>query len=180
MTIADLLAVGSELEFGGVKYALRKPTLVEQARFSQFLKDKAKSEAGRGDVPDEVREGLYRAAIRDAGELYYEVDSPGYIAALQRPAGFAKLLQIIFETDHPGVTEGTVQAILESGLKEQFVKILSSEELDPKVMEGVLAVLGFPPDYLNLKDSVPSDSEPKDGSPGTSEGSTTINSTPSP
>lgn len=148
-SIADLLAVGSELTFGGVKYKLRKPRLIEQARFSQWLKDTAKAEAGRGDLPDEVREGLYRAAMRDAGELYYEVDSPGYVAALQRPAGFAHLLYIIFQADHPEITEEQVREILEAGLKEQFVKIIAAEQNDPKALAGLLAVLGFPPDYLS-------------------------------
>ncbi len=152
-SIADLLAVGSELEFGGVKYTLRKPRLVEQARFSQWLKDKAKGEAARGDVPDEVRDGLYRAASRDAGELYYEVDAPGYVAALQRPVGFAKLLHIIFEADHPGITEEAVQEILEAGLKEQFARLVQAEYSDPKVLEGVLAILGFPPGYLDTKET---------------------------
>lgn len=157
-SISDLLAVGSEVTFGGVKYTLRKPELDEQATFSQWLKDKAKAEAARGDVPDEVRDGLYRAASRDAGELYYEVDSPGYVAALQTPAGMVKLLHIIFSRDHPGITEGMVRGVLESGLKEVFVKALAAENSDPKVMAGVLAVLGFPKDYLSSNDNSSSES----------------------
>lgn len=148
-SIADLLGVGDTFDFAGVKYKLRRPTLLEQAKFSQWLKDKAKAEAARGDVPDEVRDGLYRAASRDAGELYYEVDSPGYVAALQRPAGFARLLQIVLETDHPEVTEEIVYEMLQSGLKEKFAQLVIAEHDDPKAVAAVLAILGFPPDYLS-------------------------------
>jgi len=171
-SIADLLGLGSEMEFEGTNYTLRRPELVEQARFSQWLKDRSKAEAGRGDVPDDVREGLYRAAIRDAGELYYEIDSPGYIIALQRPSGFAKLLHIIFETDHPGIDEPTVRRLLEAGLKQKFAEVIAAEIDDPKVLEGVLAVLGFPPGYLNTSGNSSSDSPtpPTAGAPSESAG----------
>ena len=167
-TIADLLGVGDVFEFAGTKYKLRRPTLLEQAKFSQWLKDKAKAEAARGDVPDEVRDGLYRAASRDAGELYYEVDSPGYVAALQRPAGFAQLLLIVLQTDHPEVTEGVVYEMLQAGLKEKFVQLVAAEQDDPKVLAAVLAILGFPPDYLSSNATSSSDSStPRSESPST-------------
>lgn len=168
-SIADLLAVGSEMVHDGVKYQLRKPKLIEQARFSQWLKDQAKAEAGRGDLPDEVREGLYRAAMRDAGELWYAPDSPGYVAALQKPAGFARLLFIIFQADHPEITEDKVQEILEAGLKEQFVKLVAAEINDPKSLELVLSILGFQPDYLSSSASSSSDvATPHTEAPATS------------
>lgn len=157
-SIADLLGVGDTFEFGGIKYRLRPPTLLEQARFSQWLKDKAKAEAARGDVPDDVRAGLYRAASRDAGELYYEVDSPGYVAALQTPAGLLKLLQFIFETDYPATTEEIVREMMQQGLKEKFVQMVAAEHDDPKALAAVLAILGFPPDYLSSKETSSSDS----------------------
>ena len=164
-SIADLLGVGESFAFGGTDYKLRRPTLLEQAKFSQWLKDKAKAEAARGDVPAEVREGLFRAASRDAGELYYEVDSPGYVAALQRPAGFAKLVHIILQTDHPEVQEEQVFAMLEAGLKEKFVQLVTVEQDDPKVLAAVLAILGFPPDYLSSKETSSSDSSTSHSEP---------------
>ena len=171
-SITDLLAVGSEIEFAGVTYKLREPTLDEQARFSQWLKDSAKSEPARGDLPDEVRSQLFRAVMQDIGEKYYEVDSPGYVAALQKPVGIIKLFQIIFERDHPAITEEMVSALFQKGLKEVFAKLARAEIEDPKVMAGVLALLGFPPDYLSTSDNSSSDSEtlPTTGSPGKSDG----------
>lgn len=157
-SIADLLGVGDVFEFGGVKYKLRPPTLLEQARFSQWLKDKSKAEAARGDVPDEVRAGLFRAASRDAGELYYEIDSPGYVAALQTPAGLLKLLQCILESEYPTITEEIVREMMQQGLKEKFVQMVAAEHDDPKVLAAVLSVLGFPPDYLSSKETSSSDS----------------------
>lgn len=166
-SIADLLGVGSELTFEGKQYAMRRPSLVEQAKFSQWLRDRAKEEAGRGDVPEETREGLYRAAIRDVAEGYYDVDGPGYVVALQRPSGLAKMLHIIFQTDHPGTTEEQVQRMMEDGLKEQFVKIVAAEQDDPKVLSAVLSALGLSPDYLSSRSksssgspTLPSDSIP--------------------
>ncbi len=169
-SIADLLAVGSEIEFGGVKYTLRKPTLDEQARFSQWLKDNAKAEPFRGELPDEVRAALARAAMQDIGERYYDIDSPGYVAALQKPVGMVKLFQIIFSRDHPAMTEEIVAELFQKGLKEVFAKVAAAEIHDPKALEGVLAILGFPPDWLSTSGNLSSDSEtrPMDGSPGTS------------
>jgi len=156
--LGDLLGVGTEFHFQGVTYTVRKPTLIEQAKFSQWLKDRAKAEASRGDVPDEAREGLYRAAIRDAAEGYFDVDSPGYITALWRPSGLVKILHIIFQRDNPAISEEQVQAMIEAGLKDTFVRIVAAEQSDPKVMAGVLAVLGFPPDYLSSSGNASSDS----------------------
>lgn len=157
-SIGDLLAVGSEFEFGGVKYNLRRPTLLEQARFSQWLEDDAKCEAGRGDIPDDIRANLFRAVMRDIGEKYYEVDSPGYIAALQVPRGIAKLLHIILETDHPGIPEEVVHGMLEQGLKEKFLQLVAAEQDDPKVVAAVAAMLGLPPGWLNTSDNSSSES----------------------
>lgn len=171
-SIADLLGVGSEITFEGKTYQLRRPEQKEQAEFSQWLKDRSKAEAGRGDVPDDVRDGLYRAAVRDVGELYYEVDSPGYVIALQRPAGLAKLLHIILRRDNPALDEHTVNRMMEEGLKEQFVKIVAAENDDPKVLAAVLSILGFPPDYLSSSDKSSSDSPtpPSDSTPSESGG----------
>ncbi len=148
-SIGDLLEVGSQFEFQGQTYTMRRPTQVEQARFSQWLKDDAKAEAGRGDFPDDVRSQLFRAVMRDIGEKYYEPDSPGYVAGLQCPAGFSKLLHIIFQTDHPEVQEEQVQAMLEFGLKEKFMQLVAAENQDPKILEAVATILGFRPDYLS-------------------------------
>lgn len=168
-SIADLLGVGDTFDFAGVKYKLRRPSQVEQAKFSQWLKDKAKAEAARGDIPEDVRIGLYRAAMRDAGELYYEVDSPGYIAALQCPAGFAKLLFFILQTDHPEITDEHVYAMLEQGLKEKFAQLVAAENDDPKAMAAVLAILGLPPDFLSTAAASSSDSStPHSEAPKTS------------
>lgn len=180
-SILDLLAVGSEIDFHGVKYKLREPTLDEQARFAQWLKDNAKMEAFRGDIPEEHRLSLARAAMQDIGERYYDPDSPGYVAALQKPVGVIKLFQIVFERDHPAITVEQVGELFQHGLKEVFAKLARAEIEDPKVLAGVLAILGFPPAYLeeespkgspNTNASCASDSEtlPTTGSPGKSEG----------
>jgi hypothetical protein len=171
-SIADLLGVGSEITFEGVTYKLTRPTLLEQAKFSQWLRDRAKAEAARGDVPEDAREGLYRAAIRDVAEGYYDVDSPGYVVALQRPSGLAKLLHIILQRDHPTLDEGTVQRMMEDGLKEQFVAIVAAETDDPKALAAVLAILGFPPDYLSSKgkSSSGSPTHPSNSTPNESAG----------
>ncbi len=168
-SISDLLEVGSAFEFGGVTYQLRRPTLIEQARFSQWLKDEAKAEAGRGDLPDDVRANLFRSVMRDIGEKYYEVDSPGYVAALQVPAGFSRLLFFTLLTDHPEIQPEMVDAMLQHGLKEKFAQLVAAESDDPKVMAGVLQMLGFPPDWLSGKPNSSSDSStPRSEAPATS------------
>lgn len=148
-SIADLLEVGSEFEYGGKKYELRRPSLLEQAKFSQWLKDEVKAEAGRGDVPDDVRAQLFRAAMRDIGERYYDPDAEAYIAALQRPSGFAKLLHIILQTDHPDIPEDIVHGMLEQGLKEKFAQLVAAEHDDPNLVRAVAAMLGLRPDWVN-------------------------------
>lgn len=171
-SITDLLAVGSIIEFAGVKYTLRAAELDEQAAFSQWLKDNAKMEPFRGDIPDEVREKLARAAMQDIGDRYYDIDSPGYVAALQKPVGVIKLFQIVFTREHPGITEEQVSDLFQHGLKEIFAKLATEEISDPKVLAGVLAILGFPPDYPSTNGSSSSGSEtlPTTGDPGKSEG----------
>jgi hypothetical protein len=165
--ITELLAVGTEFEFEGEKFTYRKPRLIEQAQFSQWLKDDSKNEAGRGDVPEDVREGLYRAAMRDVGEKYYDPDSPGYVVALNRVVGMAKMLYLIFRNEknadgnlaHPGFTEEKSHRLLQFALTQEYVKLVAAEnKLDPKEMAGFLIGLGFPPDYLSSSGNSSSDS----------------------
>ncbi len=185
-SVADLLGVGRSFEFDGKSYELREPTQVEQQRFAKGLKDRAKLDAVRTiDATEEEQQALLRAVLRDIGEGWYDVDSPGYVAGQQNPTGLAQMLHITLSRDHPEVTEEVAQRMVEKGMRDTFLQLLAAEQHDPKALEVVCLTLGFPADYLkdtaSTRPSSSSDSptRPTTGSPGTSSGSPTPSSSDS-
>lgn len=148
-TVADLLGVGRSFEFMGKTYELREMTLVEQARFSKWLKDRAKLDAVRTpDATEEEQQQILRAVLRDIGEGWYEIDSPGYVAGQNNPAGTAEILYITLSRDHPEVTREVAEKMVADALKEAFLQVVAAEKHDPKALELVCLSLGFPADYL--------------------------------
>jgi hypothetical protein len=161
MTLADLLGCGTEVEFEGERITVRSPSVLEQAEFAAWLKDRAKREAAipPHGVDPAAHAAYVRETARGVGEGWYEPDAPGYCAALANPADFTHLLWLILKTDRPKITKAAVQGMVERGLREVFLRVVAAEDdLDPKVLAAVLRVLGFPPDYLTTPPPTPNSS----------------------
>lgn len=152
MTIADLLGLGRNITFEGTTYTLRKPTLLQEARFSRRLEQRAMDAVARQTgIPDEDRDKLIRAVTRDIAAGYWEVDSPGYVEALSTPDGMAHMLYLTLSADHPDVTEERARDLVGHAMKEISVVLMASNP-DPKVqaaLPAVLTMLGLPPDFLS-------------------------------
>lgn len=155
-TLADILGVASEFEFEGTVYHLRPPTLLEQLRFSRRLERRAMEAAARMvGVPEEAQDRMIRAVTRDIAAGEYEPDSGSYIEALQKPDGIAFMLFLVLSGDHPEVTEEVARRMVDKALKEIAAVLIRESRDDPggKLMGGVLAALGLPPDFLLGKDN---------------------------
>lgn len=172
--LSDLLAAGSRVEVGGETFTLGPPSLGVQAEFARWVKDRAKREACVLDpqTPDEAADRLARQLMRDIGEGYYEPDAPGYVAALQRPDGIARMLYLVLRSDptNPEVTEEKARKLVEDGLGRAWVQVLELEADDPKELRRVLAALGFPANWLDSSgpSASASPTPPSTGGPGTS------------
>lgn len=170
MTIADLLGVASELEFDGKTYALKPPNLIQQAKFSRRLEKRARDAALRAtDLPEADADRLLRAVVRDIGAGYWEVDSPGYVEALQTPDGMAYMLHLTLHEDHKEVTEVVARKMVDKAMKEIAAVLMREAGHDPKILSGVEAVLGLPPGWLSGSGSGSSGSAtPPTGAPSQS------------
>lgn len=176
-SLSDLLNAGTEVTVAGGTFTLRKPTLAEEGAFSKWLKDAAKREAATvpaGTPPDAAEEIAYRqtrAVMRDITAGYYEPLAEGNVAAKQRPDGIAEFLYLVLKTDHPGITREKVKKLVEDGIAQEFLRVVATEEQDPKAMGDLCAALGFPRDFLASSPTSSSESgtPPSTGSPTSGE-----------
>lgn len=185
-TVADLLGVGRSFPYQGKDYEIRELELAEQMRFAKWLKDRNKLDAVRTpDATEAEQDKLLAAAIKVNGSGWFDVDGPGYVEAMATPAGTAEALFITLSRDHPEVTREVAQDMVETGLRDTFLRMVAAEGGDPKALEVLCRTLGFPADYLqataSTRPSSSSDSptRPTTGDPGKSDGSPTPNSSDS-
>ncbi len=148
-SIADLLGLGGSITHNGTTYQLRKPSLVEEARFSRRLEDRAMDAVARSKVPEDQAAELRRAVMRDIAAGHWEVDSAGYVEALRTPDGMGHMLHLILSRDHPEVTEAVGRQMVETGMKEIAAAVIREQTDDPFVLAAVLAIMGLPADYLS-------------------------------
>jgi hypothetical protein len=176
-SVADLIGAGTEVTVGGRSYTLRKPTIAEEAAFSNWIKDRAKREAAvvpAGTPPeltDRIADRQTGVVMRDVAEGYYDPpSSPGYVTAFSRPDGMAELLYLTLKTDHPNVTRESVRLLVEEGLAREWARVIELEKKSPEVVAAVLEFIGLPPTWLHSSESSSSASPtpPSTGAPGKS------------
>jgi hypothetical protein len=157
----ELLVKGADGKTTAERYTLGPATLGQQKEFATYLKDKVRREAAGQDpqLPEDAADRFARQAMRDIATGYYDIDSPGYVEALQRPDGMAEMLFIVLRTSHPEITREKVRALIEQGLQRAYLQVLQAEgDLDPKALAAVLAAQGYPVSWLTSSASSSSDS----------------------
>lgn len=160
-TLADMFNAPTEMEFDGVKYQLREPTLLEEGTFQRWLEQRAYDAIERRTYQDAVQQTEDRRLLnQDIATGVYEYGGPLCIQSLNTPAGAAALLGIVLRDQ--GITELLAKKMVELRLREVVAGLAAKAISDPKALAGILNGLGFPADYLSSKSATPhSTSDPK-------------------
>jgi len=148
MTLADLLNAPTEMEFEGVTYRLREPTLLEEGEFQRWLESRAREAAGRAtDLPDEDRRNLLRDVTADIASGRYAFGGEECLRALRTEVGWAKLVAIVLRDQ--GVSDQLAARMVNRRLREIVAVMRAEGESYPKALAEVLSRLGLPADFLS-------------------------------
>lgn len=148
--LADVLGVPDTFEYEGKSYKVRELTLIQRARFGQWLKDRAKQEVARTlEAPDEFKRQAISAVYADIAAGVYSWGSEASIKALCTPEGCAYALYLALSEDHPEVDEELAAKMFEAKLNELAEKVLRAAS-DPKASSGTG---GSPPGRTSSRSS---------------------------
>lgn len=178
-TLNDLLNAPADLEFEGVTYSLRQPTLLEAFTYSRWLEQEARAGAARAtELADEDRRNLLRDVQADIAAQRYAWGGELCVQSLSTPPGIAKLLSIVCAAQ--GLTAALALRVVEHRLREVAALLVGELEEDPSGnrLRGLLASLGLSPNFFGSSSSA-SPTAPTGGTSARSEASASASSSPS-
>ncbi len=148
MTLKDVFNAETELEFEGVKYLLKEPTLLHQGQYQAWLEQMALDAITRGRYSRESdREIAIANHSRDCATGLYEWGGELCIKRLMTVNGLAKILEIICRDQ--GMSERTAIQLVNLEYKKIIATFAAKATSDPKALEAILAALGLPSDFLS-------------------------------
>lgn len=93
--LSQLAGLDATFEYEGSRYDLRELDFEQRARFSKWVKDRAKAEAARpADIPGDFARTLASTVLADIAAGQYDWGGPVCIAALFSPEGAAFALSL--------------------------------------------------------------------------------------
>jgi hypothetical protein len=122
------------VEIGGRKYVLSRFTRKVLRAFLDWadkeLGDPLEAVKGKlAGFPPNIQELMVREAIQ-AAKLRRSVDSPEVQALMQRPEGVMKILALLFQANHPELTDRDVEALFDQAAQEHGENYLERKILE--------------------------------------------------
>lgn len=146
MDFQSLFNLPTEFEFEGKKYPIKELTFEQQARYSKWLRERARAAATvnpDSGVPVEVQQALYSAFLTDAAGGVYDYGGPACIKSMSSQSGMAYALYLMISAEDPSFDEMEAAALVAKEF-ERLSAVIAEKLNDPKFMATMVNELNGP------------------------------------
>jgi hypothetical protein len=158
-TLADFLNSPREIDFEGVVWKLRQPTLDEEGMFQVYLEQEEYNAIERRTYQAEDQKDRDRKRLNESCAIGdYEYGSALAVEAMSRPKGIAKMVEIVCRDQ--GMTLAIARRLVAHKLKEIALAFASKlEGMDPNLLGEIALRLGLPGQVFSSGSAPPPSTE---------------------
>jgi hypothetical protein len=135
------------ISYKGKDYELKELTLIQAARYSAFLKNRAKREAFREDdesVTPAMRQALLKSVMDSITIGDYEPGSPLYLASFANPYCTTEVFYILFHDEDESFTYDDAYNLVKERMKQVSKELQRQAELLKKSLAREASAPGRP------------------------------------
>jgi hypothetical protein len=127
--LSQLAGLDASFDYQGKKYDLKELDFEQGAKFSKWVKERAKAEAARSDhLPGDFGKTMASVVLADIAAGHYDWGGPVCVSALFSPEGAANALQIALAAEHD-LDIDACRGIVKAKLSEIAEYLLRQAEL---------------------------------------------------